>query len=50
MSPCSLSGGPAMMTVIHLFSNGLLIIGFVIMWKGWKLIYGAKSEPGGAGR
>ncbi len=36
-------GGPAMMTVIHLISNGLVIIGFVIMWKGWKLIHGAKG-------
>src|SRR4030065_880753 len=25
-------GGPAMMNVIHLISNGLVIIGFVIMW------------------
>lgn len=37
-------GGPAMMTVIHLISNGLVLIGFVIMWKGWKLIHGAKGE------
>lgn len=37
-------GGPAMMTVIHLISNGLAIIGFMIMWKGWKLIHGAKGE------
>jgi protein-S-isoprenylcysteine O-methyltransferase Ste14 len=34
-------GGPAIMFVIHLISNGLVIIGFVIMWKGWKLIHGA---------
>ncbi|MBI5634752.1 MAG: isoprenylcysteine carboxylmethyltransferase family protein, partial [Nitrospirae bacterium] len=25
-------------------SNGLVLIGFVIMWKGWKLIHGAKGE------
>lgn len=37
-------GGPAMMAVIHLISNGLGIIGFAIMWKGWKLIHG---EQGG---
>jgi len=37
-------GGLAMMTVIHLISNGLVLIGFVIMWKGWKLIHGAKGE------
>lgn len=36
-------GGPIMMTVIHLISNGLVIAGFVIMWKGWKLIHGAKG-------
>jgi len=36
-------GGPAMMTVIHLISNGLVLIGFAIMWKGWKLIHGAKG-------
>lgn len=36
-------GGPAMMTVIHLISNGLVLIGFVIMWKGWKLIHGARG-------
>ncbi len=36
-------GGPAMMAVIHLISNGLVIIGFTIMWKGWKLIHAEKS-------
>jgi protein-S-isoprenylcysteine O-methyltransferase Ste14 len=39
-----LGGGAAMMTVIHLISNGLVIIGFIIMWKGWKLIHSAKGE------
>ena len=39
-----LGGGAVMMTVIHLISNGLVIIGFSIMWKGWKLIHGAKGE------
>jgi len=38
-----LGGGAVMMTVIHLVSNGLVIIGFSIMWKGWKLIHGAKG-------
>ncbi len=38
-----LGGGAAMMTVIHLISNGLVFAGFVIMWKGWKLIHGAKG-------
>jgi protein-S-isoprenylcysteine O-methyltransferase Ste14 len=37
-------GGPAMMNVIHLISNVLVLIGFAIMWRGWKLIHGAKSE------
>ncbi len=36
-------GGAAMMTVIHIISNGLVIIGFAIMWKGWKLIHAAKT-------
>ena len=36
-------GGPTMMTVIHLLSNTLVFIGFVIMWKGWKVIHGAKG-------
>lgn len=39
-----LGGGAVMMTVIHLISNGLVIIGFTIMWKGWKLIHAAKGE------
>ena len=38
-----LGGGPAMMTIIHLVSNGLVLIGFMIMWTGWKLIHGAKG-------
>lgn len=36
-------GGAAMMTVIHIISNGLVIIGFAIMWNGWKLIHAAKA-------
>ncbi len=39
-----LGGGAFMMTVIHIISNGLTVIGFVIMWKGWKLIHGAKDS------
>ena len=38
-----LGGGPAMMTIIHLISNGLALIGFAIMWKGWGLIHGSKG-------
>ncbi len=36
-------GGATMMVLIHIISNGLAFIGFVIMWKGWSLIHGAKS-------
>lgn len=39
-----LGGGATMMVVIHIISNGLVIIGFSIMWKGWKLVHGAKGE------
>ena len=38
-----LGGGAAMLTIIHLISDGLVIIGFIIMWKGWKLIHAAKG-------
>jgi len=38
-----LGGGTAMMSVIHLISNGLVVMGFVIMWKGWKAVHGAKG-------
>lgn len=33
-----------MLAFIHIISNGLMIIGFIIMWKGWKLVHGAKGE------
>lgn len=36
-------GGATMMTVIHLVSNALALIGFALMWKGWKLVYGGKG-------
>ena len=39
-----LGGGAVMMMVIHLISNSMVIIGFAIMWKGWKLIHTAKGE------
>ena len=38
-----LGGGAVMMTVIHLISNGMVVIGFALMWKGWKLIHSAKG-------
>lgn len=39
-----LGGGVLMLTIIHFISDGLVIIGFIIMWKGWKLIHAAKGE------
>jgi protein-S-isoprenylcysteine O-methyltransferase Ste14 len=30
--------------IIHLISNGLVLIGFAVMWIGWKLIHGAEKE------
>ncbi len=39
-----LGGGAIMMTVIHIISNGLTLIGFLIMWKGWKLIHSAQDR------
>lgn len=39
-----LGGGAAMMSAIHLVSNGLVFVGFVIMWKGWKQIHGAQNK------
>lgn len=39
-----LGGGAAMLAIIHLISNALVFIGFMIMWKGWKLIHDAKGE------
>jgi len=38
-----LGGGSAMMIIIHVISIGLVIIGFAVMWKGWRLIHGAKG-------
>src|SRR4030042_5713201 len=39
-----LGGGALMMGVFHLISNAMVIIGFAIMWKGWKLIHGEQGE------
>ncbi len=36
-------GGASMMALIHLISNGLVFLGFAIMWKGWSLIHGSKG-------
>jgi protein-S-isoprenylcysteine O-methyltransferase Ste14 len=37
-------GGEAMMTAIHIISNGLVIIGFAIMWQSWKLIHATRED------
>ena len=39
-----LGGGQAMIAGIHVVSNGLVIAGFILMWKSWKLIHGAKGD------
>jgi len=39
-----LGGGEKMLMIIHLISNGLVLIGFAVMWIGWKLIHGAEKE------
>lgn len=38
-----LGGGASMMAIIHLIGNGMALIGFAIMSKGWSLIRGAKG-------
>lgn len=38
-----LGGGVVMMNAIHIISNGLAVVGFAIMWKGWMLIHRAKG-------
>ncbi len=37
-------GGETMMNIIHLISNGMVVIGFFVMWKGWRLIHSAGDE------
>jgi protein-S-isoprenylcysteine O-methyltransferase Ste14 len=39
-----LGGGPYTLAAVHFISNMLVIVGFWIMWKGWKQIHGAKGE------
>lgn len=29
---------------IHLISNGMVIIGFYMMWKGWKLVHSGSGD------
>ncbi len=36
-------GGATMLNIIHLVSNGLVITGFIIMWRGWKMIHSAQD-------
>jgi protein-S-isoprenylcysteine O-methyltransferase Ste14 len=39
-----LGGGATTLAVVHLVSNLLVIIGFGIMWRGWRRIHRAKGE------
>jgi protein-S-isoprenylcysteine O-methyltransferase Ste14 len=39
-----LGGGETMLAVVHLISNLMVIAGFAIMWKGWRMVHGAKGE------
>ncbi|OPY60385.1 MAG: Isoprenylcysteine carboxyl methyltransferase (ICMT) family protein [Syntrophorhabdaceae bacterium PtaU1.Bin034] len=39
-----LGGGAAVLTAIHVVSNGLVAAGFIIMWKGWKRVHGAEGR------
>lgn len=32
------------MNVIHVVSNGMVLFGFFIMWKGWKLVHSGSGE------
>lgn len=36
-----LGGGDLVLVVVHLISNVIVIVGFAVMWKGWKVIHGA---------
>lgn len=37
-------GGVTAMNVIHLVSNGMVLIGFFIMWKGWKQVHSSNGQ------
>lgn len=37
-------GGESMMNILHLISNGLVVLGFIVMWKGWRLIHSAGDK------
>jgi len=39
-----LSHSSVAMIILHLISNGIIFLGFYLMYKGWMLIYGAKGE------
>lgn len=32
------------MTLLHLVSNGIMILGFVLLYKGWTLIHGSDGQ------
>lgn len=39
-----LSHSHVAMTVLHLISNGIILLGFYIMYKGWMLIHASKGK------
>lgn len=38
-----LGGGSAMLTAVHIVSNGLMLAGFMVMASGWRRVHGAKG-------
>lgn len=39
-----LSDSVAAMTILHIITNAIIIAGFYVIYKGWKLIHEAKSD------
>lgn len=39
-----LSDSVAAMTILHIITNAIIIAGFYLIYKGWKLIHEAKSD------
>lgn len=39
-----LADSPLAMTILHIVSNGIILFGFYIIYKGWMLIYDAKGK------
>lgn len=38
-----LGGGATMLAIVHLISNVIVLAGFWIMWKGWRLVHKSKG-------